>query len=68
MSRLPARADDDHGLPLAATVAIGGLAVFGAIALVQWLLGALLGIVRFGIAVVVVVAVLSWLLGRRADR
>jgi hypothetical protein len=68
VSPLPARADDDRGPSLAATVAIGGLAVFGAIALVQWLLGAVLGLVRFAIVVVVVVAVLSWLLGRRADR
>jgi len=68
VSRLPARPDDDRRLPVAATVAIGGLAVFGAITLVQWLLGAVLGLVRFGIAIVVVLAVLAWLFGRRADR
>ncbi|HSL59206.1 MAG TPA: hypothetical protein VK866_15275 [Acidimicrobiales bacterium] len=68
MSRLPARPDDDSRLPVAGTVAIGGLAIFGALALVQWLLGALLGLVRFGIAVVIIVAVLTWLVGRRGER
>ena len=64
----PVRTDDDSGLPLSATIAIGGLAIFGAVTLVGWLLGALLGIVKFVLAAVVIVAVLGWLAGRRLDR
>ncbi|QGG96462.1 hypothetical protein [Actinomarinicola tropica] len=63
----PVRANDDK-MPLAATIAIGGLALFGAITLAGWLLSALVGFIRFGIAVVVIFAVISWLAGRRADR
>ncbi|MFP3907874.1 MAG: hypothetical protein ACLFWR_12640 [Acidimicrobiales bacterium] len=64
----PVRTDDDSRLPLSATIAIGGLAVFGAITLVSWVLGALIGIVKFVLAGVVIVALLSWLAGRRVDR
>lgn len=64
----PVRTDDDSRLPLSATIAIGGLALLGAITLVTWLLGALLGIVRFVIVAVVIVALLGWLAGRRLDR
>lgn len=63
----PVRTNDDK-MPLAATIAIGGLALFGAITLLGWLLSAIVGFVKFGIAVVVVFAVISWLVGRRADR
>lgn len=64
----PVRTDDDSRLPLSATIAIGGLAVFGAITLVSWVLGALIGIVKFVLAGVVIVALLGWLAGRRIDR
>lgn len=64
----PVRTSDDSRLPLAASVAIGGLALFGAITLVGWLFSAVVGIAKFVIAVVVVLAVLSWLAGRRLDR
>ncbi|MDZ7679379.1 MAG: hypothetical protein U5K29_12610 [Acidimicrobiales bacterium] len=64
----PVRTDDDSRLPLSATIAIGGLAVFGAITLVSWVFGALIGIVKFVLAGVVIVALLSWLTGRRIDR
>ncbi|MFP4512991.1 MAG: hypothetical protein ACLFRV_08615 [Acidimicrobiales bacterium] len=64
----PVRTDDDSRLPLSATIAIGGLAVFGAITLVSWVLGALIGVVKFVLAGVVIVALLSWLAGRRVDR
>jgi hypothetical protein len=55
-------------MPLAATVAIGALAVFGAITLLGWVFGALFGILKVVILIVVVVAAGSWLIGRRVDR
>lgn len=63
----PVRADDDK-MPLAATIAIGGLALFGAITLIGWLFSVVVGFIRFGIAVVVIFAIISWLVGRRVDR
>lgn len=64
----PVRAADDSRLPLAATVAIGGLALFGAITLVAWLFSAIVGIAKLVVAIVVVLAIVSWLAGRRLDR
>ncbi len=61
----PVPADDDSRLPLAATIAIGGLALFGAITLAGWLLSAVLGLVKTIIAVVVIIAVIGWITGRR---
>lgn len=63
----PVRTDDDR-MPLAATIAIGGLALFGAITLLTWLFSAVVGFVKFAIAVVVVLAVIGWIAGRRLDR
>ena len=64
----PVRTDDDSRLPLSATIAIGGLALLGAITLVTWLFGALIGILRFVIIAVVILALFSWLAGRRLQR
>ena len=64
----PARANDDSRLPVSATIVVGGLALFGALTLVSWLLGALFGIMRFAIAIVVIVALIGWIAGRRLDR
>lgn len=61
----PVPADDDSRLPLAATIAIGGLALFGAITLLGWLLSIVMGLVKTIIAVVVIVAVVGWIFGRR---
>lgn len=61
-------ASDKPAMPLAATVAIGALAVFGAITLLGWVFGALFGILKVVILIVVVVAAGSWLIGRRVDR
>ena len=44
-------------LPLPAMILIGALAVFGALAVVQWVIGALFGVLRVGLVVVVIVAV-----------
>jgi hypothetical protein len=64
----PVRTDDDDRLPLSATIAIGGLAILGAITVFGWLFSALLGLIRFAIIVVVIIAVISWIAGRSADR
>jgi hypothetical protein len=63
----PVRTDDDSRLPLSATIAIGGLALFGAITLVGWVFSAVMGLAKAIIAVVVVVAVIGWIAGRRLD-
>lgn len=44
-------------LSLPALIVIGALAVFGALAVVQWLISALFGVVRVGLVLVIVVAV-----------
>lgn len=41
-------------LPIAAKVVIGALALFGALAVVQWLIGALFGLVRLALVVAVI--------------
>lgn len=64
----PVRTSNDSKMPMAATVAIGGLAVFGALTLVMWLIGVIAGIAKFVIAVVVILALVSWAAGRRFDR
>jgi hypothetical protein len=64
----PVRTNDDSRLPLSATLVIGGLALFGAITLVSWLIGLAFGILRFVIAVVVIVGLVGWVAGRRLDR
>lgn len=64
----PVRRDDDTKLPLAATVAIGGLALFGAITLVGWVISAVVGVAKTLIAIAVIVALVAWLGGRRLDR
>lgn len=61
----PVPAEDDSRLPLAATIALGGLALFGAITLAGWLLSAVLGLVKTVIAVVIIIAVVGWITGRR---
>lgn len=58
---------DDSSLPLSATIAIGALALFGAITLVGWIFSAIIGLAKTIIAVVVIVAVVGWILGRRLD-
>ena len=68
MANEPVRSTDDKPMPLAATVAIGALAVLGAVTLIGWVFGALFGIIKLVILVVVVVAAVGWLLGRRVDR
>lgn len=56
--------------PLAAKVLIGALAVFGALAVVQWVIGALFGLLRLLLVVAVVgsiAALAFWGLTGRGD-
>lgn len=57
-----------RGLSLPAQVAIGALALFGLVTLVQWALASLVGLVRFGLFVVIVVAVGAWVMNAKASR
>ena len=56
------------GFSLPAMVAIGALAIFGAITAAQWLLGTLLGFIRLGLVIVVVIAVGAWVVSAKGDR
>ncbi|MGY6502545.1 MAG: hypothetical protein ACXIVQ_16800 [Acidimicrobiales bacterium] len=64
----PVRSEEDRGLPMSATIVVGGLALFGAITLASWLIGAVFAIMRVVIAVAVIVGLIAWLVGRRTDR
>lgn len=64
----PVRTSDDRPMPLAASIAIGGLALLGAITLVGWVIGALMGFVKAVIIIVVALALISWIAGRRLGR
>lgn len=57
-----------RGMSTPAKVVLGALAIFGAIVMVQWLLAALLGIVKWGLFVVIVVAVAAWVVGAKGSR
>ena len=56
------------GLPFPAVVVIAALAIFGGITLVQWLVGSLAGILKFGLFVVIVVAIGGWVLSIKGRR
>jgi hypothetical protein len=51
-----------------ARLVLGALAVFGAITLVQWVLGALIGTIKFGLLVVVAVGVGAWVISAKGSR
>ena len=55
--------DQDTGLPWLAIIIVGALAVLGAITLVQWVIGAVLGVIKLLIFAVVVIAVGTAILG-----
>ncbi len=57
-----------RGISMPARVALGALAIFGAITLVQWVIGALIGVVKFALVVVVAVAVAVWIIGAKGSR
>lgn len=49
-------------------VALGALALFGAIVMVQWILASIFGVVKFGLTVVVAVAVAAAVLSAKGRR
>ena len=55
-------------LSMPAKVVVGALAVFGLIVLVQWLLAAVLGLVKWALFVVIVVAVAGWVVSAKGSR
>ena len=57
-----------RGLPLPAVIAIGALAAFGAITLVQWFLASIIGVAKFVLFVVIVVAVAAWVVNTKGSR
>ena len=56
------------GLPFPAVVVIAALAVFGVITMVQWLVGSLAGILKFGLFVLIVVAMAGWVINVKGKR
>ncbi len=65
---LPGGPAPDRGLSLPARVAIGALALFGAIVVAQWLIGALIGLVKFALVVVICVALAAWIVQAKSRR
>jgi hypothetical protein len=57
-----------QGISMPARVAIGALAIFGALSLVQWVISAVVGTIKFALVVVVVVAVAGWIIGAKGSR
>lgn len=57
-----------QGISLPARVALGAFAIFGAITLLQWVVTALVGTIKFALLVVVVVAVGAWIIGAKGSR
>jgi hypothetical protein len=57
-----------RGVSLPARLAIGALAIFGAVTMIQWVIGALLGAIKFALLLVVVVAVGAWVVGAKGSR
>jgi hypothetical protein len=56
------------GLPLPARIAIGALAVFGAITLVSWVIASLLGIVKIALLIVVIISLGGWAISAKGSR
>jgi len=51
-----------------AVIVIGGLAVFGAVTLVQWVLVSIIGLVKLIVAVVVLLGIAGWVVSAKANR
>lgn len=60
--------DKFRDLPLPAVILIGALAVFGAIAAVQWILASLLGLLKVALVLVILGAVAVWAVSAKANR
>jgi hypothetical protein len=57
-----------QGVSVPARLAIGALAIFGAVTMIQWAIGTLIGTVKFALVVVVVVAVGAWVVSAKSSR
>jgi hypothetical protein len=62
------RRPERQGLPLPAVIVIGALAIFGAITAVQWALGAVVGVVKFGLVILIVFSVGAWIVSAKGRR
>ena len=57
-----------NSLPFPAVVVIAALAGFGVITLVSWLVGALAGILQYGLFFVIVAALAAWAVSAKGRR
>lgn len=64
----PERQQPQRRISIPAVIVIGGLAVFGAVTLVQWLLTSIIGIVKLIVAVVVLLGIAGWVVSAKANR
>ncbi len=67
-SRNMSKSSNASRLPFPAVVVIAALAVFGVITIVQWLVGSLAGILKFGLFVLIVVAIAGWVINVKGKR
>ena len=67
-ARNMSKSSSASGLPFPAVVVIAALAVFGVITIVQWLVGSLAGILKFGLFVLIVVAIAGWVINVKGKR
>lgn len=56
------------GLPFAAKIAIGALALWAGLSLLQWFIASALSFARFGLIVVIVVSVFGWAVSAKGSR
>ena len=68
IERQQATSPKRQGLSVPARLVIGAVAIFGAITLVQWVVGALIGVIKFALVVVVVIGVGGWIIGAKGSR
>ncbi len=68
IERQQATSPKRQGLSVSARLVIGAVAIFGAITLVQWVVGALIGVIKFALVVVVVIGVGGWIIGAKGSR
>ncbi|MEM7143375.1 MAG: hypothetical protein AAF548_20335 [Actinomycetota bacterium] len=57
-----------NGMSMPTRLVVGGLALFGAVSLVQWVLASLIGIVKLVLLAVVVIGIVGWVLSAKAAR
>ena len=57
-----------NSMSFPSVVIIAALAIFGAVTLIGWLLGAIVGFLRFGLFIVIVVAIAAWVVNAKGRR